>query len=132
MLVIYLRRELPHDRSVLPSIVGITTPIEQAILSRWYTRTCSLQPAQRAGHPYAWWSFTPPSHPYRLSLLEIVAVVFFCRHLLLPTTSISEVESLMLPGLSSRTLVPATSRRTDTAKVIIICYSRSTFAIIFL
>ena len=54
----------------------------QAILSRWYTRTCSLQPTQRVGCPYAWWSLTPPSHPYPFGRLFSSAVTCCCQQLL--------------------------------------------------
>ena len=61
--------------------------------------------------PADWWSLTPPSHPCSSTWEgRLFSSAYTCRRRQLP---FSEVERLMLPGLSSRTSrMPATDRST--------------------
>ena len=114
MSVIYLLHESPHGSSVLPSIVVLG----RAALRRWYTRTCSPQPAQPSDHPltggllHHLLTLTYPSiSPYKRENQRGKAVVFFCRHILSPISSTfrSEAPYAARTFLSCRE-APATDR----------------------
>ena len=106
MSVIYLLHESPHGSSVLPSIVVLG----RAALRRWYTRTCSPQPAQPSDHPLTGGLLhhlltltSPPLFPPTRGRIRgarrlFSSAVTYCHQYLL----LSEVRRPMLPGLSSR------------------------------
>ena len=102
--IIYLLRMSPCVSSILPSIVEQAHRAGHPVMTMVYL---NLQPPADTAHlsPSAWWSLTPPSHPYLMNKREAYhcggCFLLPCanRHRLLV---FSQVEHPMLPGLSSR------------------------------